>query len=87
MKKKKKIEEPEFGLVGDGIGGGFENTAELKVMKFDEAMSGPNKKKWEKATDEEHDRMIKHKIRNVVKRRDVPKGALLLTSTWAMKQN
>jgi hypothetical protein len=45
MKKKKKIEEPEFGFVGAGIGGGFENTAELKVTKFDEAMSGPNKKK------------------------------------------
>jgi hypothetical protein len=48
MKKKKKIEELEFGLIGAGIGGGFENTAELKVMKFDEAMSGPNKKKWGK---------------------------------------
>jgi hypothetical protein len=46
MNKKKKIAEPEFGLVGAGIGGGFENTAELKAMKFDEAMvSGPNRKK------------------------------------------
>jgi Reverse transcriptase (RNA-dependent DNA polymerase)/Zinc knuckle len=87
MNKKKKVEENfEFGLVGAGIGGGFENTTELKVMKFDEAMSGPNKEKWKKATDEEHDRMLKHKVRKIVKRRDVPKGALLLTSTWAMKQ-
>jgi hypothetical protein len=86
MNKKKKVDEPEFGLVGAGIGGGFENTAELKVMKFDKAMSGPNKEKWEKATDEEHERMLKHKVWKVVKCCDVPKGALLLSSTWAMKQ-
>jgi hypothetical protein len=36
--------------------------AELKVMKFNEAMNGPNKKKWGKATDEEDDRMLKHKV-------------------------
>jgi Reverse transcriptase (RNA-dependent DNA polymerase) len=30
--------------------------------------------------------MLKHKVPKVVKHRDVPKGALLLTSTWAMKQ-
>jgi hypothetical protein len=76
MKKKKIIEEPEFGLVGAGIGGGFENTAELKVMNFNKAM-----RKWEKASDEDHDRVLKHKARKVVKRRDVPKGALFLTST------
>jgi hypothetical protein len=86
MNKKKKVDKPEFGLVGTGIGGGFENTAELKVMKFDKAMSGPNKEKWEKATAEEHERMLKHKVRKVVKHRNVPKGALLLSSTWAMKQ-
>jgi hypothetical protein len=86
MNKKKKVDKPEFGLVGAGIGGGFENKAELKVMKFDKAMSGPNKEKWEKATDEEHEHMLKHKVWKVVKRRDVPKGALLLSSTWAMKQ-
>jgi hypothetical protein len=28
----------EFGLIGAGIGGGFLNTSELHVMKFDEAM-------------------------------------------------
>jgi hypothetical protein len=51
MKKKKKLNN----LNSDSIGGGFENTVELKVMKFDKAMSGPNKKNWDKATDEEHD--------------------------------
>jgi hypothetical protein len=48
MNKKKKVDEPEFGLVGAGIGGGFESTAELKVMKFDKARSGPDKKNGKK---------------------------------------
>jgi hypothetical protein len=49
-------------------------------------MSVTNKEKWEKATDEEHERMLKHKVQKVVQRHDVPKGALLLSSTWEMKQ-
>jgi hypothetical protein len=31
-------------------------------MKFDEAMNGPKTKKLEKATDEEQDRMLNHKV-------------------------
>jgi hypothetical protein len=48
MKKTKKIEEPESGLIGADIGSGFETMAELEVMKFDEAMSGPSKKNGRK---------------------------------------
>jgi hypothetical protein len=32
----------EVAAVGAGIGGGFENTAELKPMKYNEAMNGPD---------------------------------------------
>jgi hypothetical protein len=32
------IKNTEFGMVGAGIGGGFVNTTELHVMKYDEAM-------------------------------------------------
>jgi hypothetical protein len=31
----------EVGLVGAGIGGGFEHTGELKAMKYKEAMNSP----------------------------------------------
>jgi hypothetical protein len=31
----------------------FKNTTESKALKFYKAMIGPNKKKWERATDEE----------------------------------
>jgi len=37
----------EFAFVGAGIGGGFDDTNELHVMKFDEAMNTPDKPKWE----------------------------------------
>jgi hypothetical protein len=38
-------EVAEGGLVGAGIGGGFEHTGELKVMKYKEAMASTNKAK------------------------------------------
>jgi hypothetical protein len=45
----------EVAAVGAGIGGGFENTAELRPMKYSEAMNGPDKAKWQIAVDEEHE--------------------------------
>jgi len=41
-------------FVGAGLGGGFANTAELHVMKYDEAMATDEKEQWEKAVEEEH---------------------------------
>jgi hypothetical protein len=32
----------EFANVGAGIGGGFKNTMELKPMKYEEAINGPD---------------------------------------------
>jgi hypothetical protein len=49
----------KYAAVGAGIGGGFENTNELRVMKYSEAVHGPDKKKWTKAVQEEHNRMLK----------------------------
>jgi hypothetical protein len=40
--------------VGAGLGGGFENTNELHVMKFKEAMATKDKPGWVKAVDKEH---------------------------------
>jgi hypothetical protein len=50
----------EVNCIGAGIGGGFVNTKELHVMKFKQAMESKDAKQWERAVDEEHDRMIKH---------------------------
>ena len=52
----------EINAVGAGIGGGFGNTAELKPMKFKEAMKTPDKEHWLEAVEEEHDKMVKLKV-------------------------
>jgi hypothetical protein len=76
----------EFAFVGAGLGGGFTNTSELHVMKYKEAMASSNCDKWQKAVDEEHEKMLKHNVWKPVLRKDVLEGAKILTSTWAMKK-
>ena len=76
----------EYGCVGDGIGSGIQNTNELKVIGYDEAMEQDNKKEWEKSINKEHDRMIKNQVWTVVKKKDVLKNADIIDSTWAMKK-
>jgi hypothetical protein len=73
-------------LVGAGVGGGFTNTQELHVMKDDEAMKTKDKKDWVKAVEEEHERMMKFKVFKPVKRSELPDGAKVLSTTWAMKK-
>ncbi|MGH7955289.1 MAG: reverse transcriptase domain-containing protein [Gloeomargaritales cyanobacterium] len=84
--EEEEFDPQEIACVGAGLGGGFMNTQELHVMKYSEAMKGPDKDKWEKAVEEEHDRMLKHKVWKVVPKQEVPKNAKVLTSTWAMKK-
>jgi hypothetical protein len=76
----------EFGLVGAGIGGGFVNTSELHVMKFNEAMLTGDKKEWNKAVEKEHGRMVDHKAWIAKDRGKIPVNAKVLTNTWAMKK-
>ena len=76
----------EVACVGAGVGGGFENTSELKVLKYNEAMKNPDKKKWEQAVQEEYERFKKYKVFKPVKKEEVPKDAKILSTTWAMKK-
>jgi hypothetical protein len=76
----------KLGLIGADIGGGFTHTSELKVMKFKEAMAGPDKKTWDKAVEEEHDKFVEYGVFETVKMEDVPKDAKVMTLTWAMKK-
>ena len=50
----------EIGLIGAGIGGGFDNASDLRQMKHNKAVNGPDKEKWAKAIDEEWERMVKN---------------------------
>ena len=81
------IELNDLACVGAGIGGGFQNTHELRVMKYNEALLLDDKKNWMKAVEEEYQCMVKSNVFKVVDRRDLPDGAtVLLSSTWAMKK-
>ncbi len=76
----------EYGNVGAGLGGGFDNMHELHVMKYKEAMKTPDKPHWIKGVNEEHERFKKHKVFKAVPRSQVPPRHKILTSTWAMKK-
>ena len=76
----------EYANVGAGVGGGFENTAELKPMKYDQAINGPEAEAWKAEIENEHDRMVKNKVFQEVQRKDLPHGAKPIDSTWACKK-
>ena len=76
----------EYGCVGAGIGSGILSTHELKVIGYDDAMQRKNKKQWLNSINEEHNRMLKNKVWTVIKKKDMPKNADIIDSTWAMKK-
>ena len=87
MAKCGEIDESgEIQAAGAGIGGGFEHTGELKVMKYEEAISGPDRDKWKKAIADEHKRMVKHKVWKTVKKADLEPNTKIIDSTWACKK-
>jgi hypothetical protein len=63
----------EFANVRAGIGGGFENTMELKPMKYKEAINKPDRKAREKKIENEHDCMVKNDAWEPVKKTCYPK--------------
>ncbi|KAL7573927.1 hypothetical protein ACA910_001939 [Epithemia clementina (nom. ined.)] len=75
-----------FCCVGAGLGGGIQNTQELHVLNYKEAMQTPDRDKWQQAVEEEYDRMIANNVFIPCPRSEVPPGSKILTSTWAMKK-
>ncbi len=57
----------EYINVGAGVGSGFTNTNELRVMKYHEAINGPDGKKWKAKVNTEHGRMVKSGVFEKVK--------------------
>jgi len=80
------LQDNELGCVGAGIGGGFDHTSELHVMKYNEAMATPDADKWKIAVKEEIQRMEDNQVWTPVDKDQVPTDATILTSTWAMKK-
>jgi hypothetical protein len=74
-------------LVSAAIGEGIGHKGELKSVKCNEAMSGPEKEKWKKGIVEEHDRMIQNAVWIPVKLNTLPSKIKPLSTTWFMKKN
>jgi hypothetical protein len=81
-----EFDPEELICIGAALGRGFQNTQELHVKNYKEAMKGPDKDKWEDAVFEEHERMVKNQVWRAVPKKYVPKNAKVMTSTWAMKK-
>ena len=80
------LEENEYGCIGTGIGSGVNNTSKLKVLGFEEAMVSPDKDNWQASVDQEHERMLKNGVWEVVDHSNIPEGANIIDTTWAMKK-
>ena len=76
----------ELSQVRAGLGGGFENTSELKVMNYKEAMRSPDKEHWIEEVGNEKLQFDKFKAVTPVSRSQVPAGSKITTTTWAMKK-
>ena len=76
----------ELGLISTSLGGGFDNTAELKPMKYNEAMAGPDKAHWVEAVVDEKKRFDTSKAVEAMSRGQLPPGTKPMDSTWACKK-
>ena len=86
--KKWKVDhfQIEYLGVGAGIDGGFENTEELKPMKYKKAISGPDGEAWKVEILSEYKRMVTNNIFEAVNSKDLPPGTKIIDSTWACKK-
>ena len=55
-------------------------------MNYKQAMESKDAEGWKEEVENEHNRMLKHEVRKPVELNDVPKGAKVIDSTWAMKK-
>ncbi len=59
---------------------------ELKPMKYEEAIYGPDGEAWAKEIENEHDRMVKNNAWEPMKKSSLPKGKEVIDSTWVCKK-
>ena len=80
------MQTSEFANVGAGVGGGFENTKELKVMNYKEAVNRPDGMRWQAEVKNKYQQMVANKVFEMVLRKDLPAGTKIIDSVWAMKK-
>ena len=80
------VNDLETSLVGAGLGGGFKNTRELKVMNYSQAMASLYKAECQEEVDNEHARFEKWEAFKPVLKSDLPHDAKVCSTTWAIKK-
>ena len=76
----------ECALVGAGLGGGIQNTKELHVLTYNEAINGPEREQWLESIEKEYQRMIDNGVFIPCAPEEVPADAKILSNVWAMKK-
>ena len=76
-----KMIELELVVVRVGLGGGLENTQQVKTMKFDACMA-TDKEGWIKEGEEENEYMIKNNVWWLEKLQYFPKDKKVLDTMW-----
>ena len=75
----------EIESFGAGLGDGFTNTNELKVMKYQEIVNGPDGENRKEKLANKHNRMLKNKISEAIDRESIPSETKIIDSTWVCK--
>jgi hypothetical protein len=60
------LQSTEFANIGAGLGGGFKNAKELRVMNYKEAVNGPDNKRWKAEVKNEYWQMLANKVFEIV---------------------
>jgi hypothetical protein len=87
--REASLEENEVQCMGAAIVRGFENTKELHVMKYNQAINQGTPEEctaWKQTVKEEYEWMVKHLMFKVTPHDKVPEDVTVLTSTWVMKK-
>ncbi len=60
------MQNREFANIGAGVGGGFKNAKELKVMNYNQAVNGPDGVRWRAEVENEYQPMLTNKVFEVL---------------------
>ncbi len=75
----------EYINAGAGIGGGYMNTNKLCVMKYHQAINGPDSELWKAKVRKGHQRMVDSGVFKKVKRSELHSEVKSIDTNWAMK--
>ena len=76
----------EFACVGNGIGGLFQNTKGVYVIKYKEEMATDDKEGWRVSSEDERKKMRKYDVWMPRKLHDLLYDAKIIISTCSMKK-